>query len=326
MNLSIKYNLSEKDWDAFAAQIANDGGFLQSWRWGEFQRGLDRKIFRLAVFDGAKIVALALIIKQEMPLGFSYLYLPRGPVIGEGKDRPAILDFLFLAIKKIARAEQAIFLRLDPPWASSRELAGAGFNFIGSVQPKSTLILDLSKSEEELLAAMKPKTRYNIKVAQKRGIIIKESAASGNDFEDFWRLLQKTSARDRIKSHTKEYYRKMLACPGVRLVFAELDGQKVAANIMARFGAWEIYLHGASDYDFRDKMGPYLLQWRMIAAAKKNNCRFYDFWGADAKKWPGVTRFKRGFAPDLPLTEYIGAHDLVYKKFFYQIYLLIKKF
>ncbi|MFA6526148.1 MAG: peptidoglycan bridge formation glycyltransferase FemA/FemB family protein [Candidatus Buchananbacteria bacterium] len=325
VNLSIKYNLRDADWDAFIVEEASDGGFLQFWSWGEFQKDLGRKIFRLAVIDDDKLCAVALLIKHEMPLGFSYMYCPRGPVIIANGNRQEIIGCLFKAVAKIAKQEQAIFFRLDPPWQDDKELVSLNFKFIGSVQPKSTLVLDLSLSEEELLAQMKPKTRYNIKVAQKHKIEIIVSDKGEEDFKEFWRLLKQTSERDAIKSHNDNYYRKMLKRPEIILVFAKFEKKNVAANIMIRFGAREIYLHGASDYEYRDKMGPYLLQWQMIQDAKKAGCRYYDFWGADIKRWPGVTRFKQGFAPALPLLEYIGAYDFVYNKFFYRLYNFVKK-
>ncbi|MFA5020785.1 MAG: peptidoglycan bridge formation glycyltransferase FemA/FemB family protein [Patescibacteria group bacterium] len=326
MDLTIKYNLAKQTWDGFVSASAPDGGWLQSWAWGEFQQDWGRKIFRLAVFDGDVLAAVILLAKQEMPLGFCYLYAPRGPVIGRSADRSAVIDFLFLAVKKIAQAEQAIFFRLDPAWPAAPELIDRGFKLIGQVQPKSTLILDLNLSEAELSAQLKPKTRYNIKVAEKRGLKIVSSDKSEADFEVFWRLLQKTSKRDRIKSHQREYYLKMLKLPETQLVFARAGDRAVAANLMANFGAWSVYLHGASDYAFRDQMGPYLLQWQLIKAAKAAGCRFYDFWGVDSRKWPGVTRFKTGFAPSQPLTEYVGAYDFVYNKFFYRAYNLMKRF
>lgn len=325
MNLTVKYNATPMDWDGFTAKEAEDGGFLQSWQWGEFQSDLGRKIFRLTIVSEQKIAAVALVIKQEMPLGFCYLYCPRGPVIGRNFDQAEILDFLFLTIRKIAQAEQAIFFRLDPPWTDDGILKRAGLEHVGDVQPASSLILDLSLPEAELMAQMKPKTRYNIKLAQKHQLAVMASDNNERDFGEFWQLLEKTSERDNIKSHKLDYYQRMLKCPGIRLVFVK-DGEKpVAASVMARFGQWEIYLHGASDYDYREKMGPYLLQWQMILEAKKNKCRHYDFWGADALKWPGVTRFKQGFAPAIALTEYVGAYDLIYNKWLYRAYNLAKK-
>lgn len=326
VKLSIKYNLEIKQWNDFTSTESADGGLLQSWNWGEFQNNLNKKIFRLSVFDEAKLVATALIVKHVMPLGFSYLYLPRGPVIAKSTNKSAVSDYLLIAIKKIAQAEKSIFLRADPPWSNDAELIKSGFKPIGQVQPKSTLILDLSLSEAELSAQMKPKTRYNIKVAQKHKVKIVRSDKNEKDFEAFWKLLQQTSERDRIKSHSKNYYRQMLKSPELELVFAYVGDKLATANIMATIGAWRIYLHGASNYELREKMAPYLLQWEMIRQAKSTGLKYYDFWGVDEIKWPGVTRFKQGFAPKKKFTEYIGAYDLVYYKMFYWLYNLTKKF
>jgi len=326
VELSIKYNLNIKQWNDFVSAESADGGLLQSWNWGEFQAGLNKKIFRLGVCDETKIVAAALIVQHVMPLGFSYLYLPRGPVIAKATDESAVGEYLFIAIKKIARAEKSIFLRLDPPWENGDELIKLGFKLIGQVQPKNTLILDLHLSEAELLSQMKPKTRYNIKLAQKHKVKIVRSDKNGKDFAAFWKLLEQTSERDKIKSHSKNYYRTMLKLPELELVLAYAGDELATANIMATIGKRRIYLHGASNYLLRDKMAPYLLQWEMIRQAKSAGLQYYDFWGVDEIKWPGVTRFKQGFAPKKKFTEYIGAYDLVYYKVFYRLYNLIKKF
>lgn len=326
VKLSIKYNLENQLWNSFVSAESADGGLLQSWNWGEFQISLKKKIFRLAVFDDNKLLAVALVIKQEMPLGFSYLYLPRGPVIAGSVTDSTVNDYLFSTIKKIAQAEKAIFLRLDPSWLKSTELDRQGMVSVGQVQPKSTLILDLNLTEVELLAQMKPKTRYNIKLAEKHKVKVFTSKKQPADLEVFWKLLQQTSERDNIKSHSRSYYEKMLKLPEWELVFAYVGDKLAAAAIMATMGEWRIYLHGASNYELREKMAPYLLQWEMIRRAKSAGLKYYDFWGVDEIKWPGVTRFKQGFAPKKKFTEYIGAYDLVYYKIFYKLYNLTKRF
>jgi lipid II:glycine glycyltransferase (peptidoglycan interpeptide bridge formation enzyme) len=322
MNLIVKDNLHSREWDDFAQKNARDGGFLQSWQWGEFQKSLGRIIYRLAVLDNKEIVAVVLAVRHKLPLGLNYIYLPRGPVVkanlGILYSQEQILKLIFQQIRLRAGPLTTVFLRLDPPFSSATDLHKLGCHPSGQVQPHQTLVLDLSASEDELLAKMKPKTRYNIKVATKHGVKI--SYSGKEDFEIFWQLMTKTAQRDRITSHPQYYYRKMLALPDARLVLAKYQDKVVAANLMIFFGDRCYYLHGASDYDYRDKMAPYLLQWQMILDAKYQGCRYYDFWGVDEKKWPGVTRFKIGFAPFAPLTEYIGAYDLIRNKFFYRLY------
>ncbi len=318
--------LGQEKWDGFVSEQSADGGLLQSWGWGELQISQGKQIFRLAVEDNNEIKAVAQVIKQPLPLKFNYFYLPRGPIVKDLKDKET-LDFLFVEIKKIAEKEKAIFLRFDPAWPieNLEELKSRKLISVGQVQPKKTLILDLNLSEEDLLKQMKAKTRYNIKVAQKHGLKLAEGEEY---FEDFWRLMEQTSDRDEFSAHSKKYYEKLVKVLGkfglVDLLVVK-DGDKVAAAMIASFfGHWAVYLHGASDYNLRDKMAPYLLQWQGILLAKKLGCISYDFWGVDEKKWPGVTRFKVGFAPEKNLTEYVGAWDESYRNFWYNIYRRIK--
>ena len=170
---------------------------------------------------------------------------------------------------------------------------------------------------------MKPKTRYNIKVAQKHQIKIDRGE---NYFPDFWRLMQKTSLRQEIKPHPQNYYKKMLATLGeegiIKLMVAKYQGRVIASNLMVYFGDWAVYLHGASDYEYRQYMAPFLLQWQAITEAKNQGKKYYDFWGVDEKKWPGVTRFKKGFGAEKNFVEYLGADDEIYSKIWYNIYRL----
>jgi peptidoglycan pentaglycine glycine transferase (the first glycine) len=326
MNLRLENNLSQKQWDDFVGRNAADGGYLQSWNWGELQASTGRKIFRLAVMSDKKnILAAGLIIKHALPFRRSYLYLPRGPVLSDNSTKE-VWQFLLSEIKKLAKAEKAIFVRLDPPLAEDALLVGNDLHNVGQVQPKSTLILDLTLSEEKLLAQMKPKTRYNIKVAEKHGVKIKYSRGENGAFEKFWQMMISTAERDRIKTHSENYYRQMLEVPGFQLALAESAGQVLAGAILYDFGSWRIYLHGASDYEGREKMAPYALQWGMIKSAKSVGLKAYDFFGVDEAKWPGVSRFKIGFASQLPLTVYVGAYDLVINKMFYLVYNLMRKF
>lgn len=270
--------------------------FLQSKEWAEFQRSLGRKVWQV---NGVNV------IKHNLPLGKSYLYAPRC----EG-------DFLN-KIKEIAKKENAIFFKAEP----LRQAQGKPFKKSTNIQPQKTLILDITKPEEELLKQMHSKTRYNIRLAERKEILIKKDK---NKFEDFWRLIQQTTKRDGFKPHQKEYYEKMLEVPGVELFVAIYKNKVIAANIMVFYKKTTTYLHGASDYKHRNLMAPHLLQWQQILEAKKRGCIEYDFWGIDEKKWPGVTRFKKGFGGKEVI--YSGAFDLVFQPIWYIIYKIGKKF
>ncbi len=159
--------------------------FLQSWLWGNFQQKLGRKIWRLAIRENGKIIVQALIIKNQLPLGFSYLYCPRGPLFQDNYNKEG-LELLINKIKYIAIKEKAFFFRIEP-------LEKIDFIFLNrkipSIQPNQTTIMDLSLPEDEILKKMHSKTRYNIHLAKRKGVTIHES----DDIECFWDLLKRTT-------------------------------------------------------------------------------------------------------------------------------------
>lgn len=333
-------------WNSFV--LLNKGEFLQSWEWGDFQEltGIPStslgagKIWRLAaVGDNGEILAVALIIRPELPLARNYLYCPRGPVFKSpkpnppaGGQNPKLIELFLEKIREIARKEKSVFLRIEPTKETvilSEKNAIPGIN----LQPRNTLILNITKSEEQLLAEMKQKTRYNIKLAEKRGVKIRMSDKNTlkTDFEKFWFLTEETARRDKIKTHPKEYYREMLkVLPFAKMFLAEYGGEALAANIVFFFGSRVIYLHGASSSKSRNLMAPHLLQWKQIKNARESGFREYDFWGISSqtpnikhqtpeKNWEGITRFKIGFGGKE--TNYPEAMDFVFQK---ELYRLIK--
>lgn len=303
---------NQKEWDDFVG-TEPQSQFAQSWDWADFQLGLGAKIWRLAVLDNGEILATAKFTKKPLFIGKSYFYCDRGPVMKDNIFNMQIFNLLIEEINKIAQSEKAIFFRFDPVY----NLSGVnGLSKTIDIQPKKTAILDLSKNEEELLAAMHQKTRYNIRLAQKKGVVIEQ--AGKEKFEEFWRLMEETRERDEFKLHGKEYYRQMLSLDFIKLYFAKYEGKVIAASIVARYGDMATYMHGGSSNNDREVMAPFLLQWTAIADAKKAGLKYYDFYGVDENKWPGVTRFKMGFNP--AVFEYSGTHDLVYNNLWYSVY------
>ncbi|MFH1129355.1 MAG: peptidoglycan bridge formation glycyltransferase FemA/FemB family protein [Patescibacteria group bacterium] len=309
--------------------------FLQSDQWAKFQNLIGRETFKI---DGIYV------IKYSLPFGKSYLYSPRCA-------SNCVSDSFIEKIKTIAKRENAIFFKMEPSYAKASEgefeilLKNFKFKKSNNVQPLQTIVLDLTESEEELLNQMHPKTRYNINLAQKKEIKIRRGKTD-DDFDRFWGLMQKTSQRDNFKSYSRAYYEEMLEIPEVELFLAEYKNEAIVANIVLFYENQAIYLHGASSYEYRNLMAPYLLQWEQIKEAKRIGCTMYDFWGINEQKWPGVTRFKRGFGPKTDLKPdgfglgsdpnpescrggqeitYPGAYDLVFKPFWYKIYKLAKK-
>lgn len=273
------------------------GHFLQSEEWGEFQKSLGREVFRV---DGVLVTKLPLVFDK------SYFYCG------------GCLTFDVKQLGDLAKKENAVFFKFEPmeeDKALAHELIKAGFaKSKKEVQPHKTVILDVTKSEEELLGKMHGKTRYNIRLAQKQGIQVSDSQKT----EAFWELLQKTAQRDKFYTHPREYYKKLSELPFAKLFVAEYRSKVIAANLVVFYKGRATYLHGASDYEGRNLMAPYLLHWETIKYAKENGFSEYDFWGVDEKKWPGVTRFKKGFGGRE--VEYIGAYDYIFQPFWYTLY------
>lgn len=325
----------EKKWDDFLIENSPQC-FLQSFGWGNFQQNVGRKVFRYEAIEDGRIVAVAQVLEHNLPFGFRYWYIPRGPVVASdiGKEKAErTWGFMMENLRKRASRGKAVFLRMDPALENSKGyfLKDSGLMKIeGSVQPKDTLVLDLVLSEEEILSGMKQKTRYNIRLADKKGVTACFEDFSEEGFEKFWSLVRETSERDGIVSHNKEYYREMLRIIGamkgaldIRLYFARYEGQVIASNVVLIFGPYAVYLHGASSNRFRNLMAPYLLQWKQIQDAKANGCRIYDFWGItignENPKWEGITRFKKGFGGKE--ASFVGVYDMPVNRCVYNLYI-----
>lgn len=294
---------SQKEWE-------NGSQFLQSWQWGDFQEKLGRKIWRWAIKWEGKTIAQALIIKHQLPLGLSYLYCPRGPFFYGDYNEKAI-ELLIIKIKSIAKKEKAIFFRFEP--LKEVDFISPKLK-VSSVQPSQTAILDLGVAEDEILKKMHSKTRYNIRLAEKKGVIIEES----EDIEIFWNLLKQTTQRENFKSHPFSYYQKLLNCEFTKLYIAKYNNKILSAHLIIFFNQIVFYVHGGSSREFRQAMAPHLLHWHVIKRAKNMGYKFYDFWGIDEKKWPGFTKFKISFGGEKIV--YPGTFDLPLSKFWYTLY------
>lgn len=331
----------KKKWDGFIGEQPFSQ-FLQSWDWGEFHERMGRKIWRLAVVDiddkidmpsgdsisrtfgDEEILLAAQIIKYHLPLGQSYLYAPRGPIINQkpGAKSQRLMKLFSKEIKHLAKSQKSIFFRFEPIENIQHD---SSIYKVESIQPEEDWYLNLEKTEEELLKEMHSKTRYNIKVALKKGIDIKYDE-NGKYFDDFWKLISNTYGRKEIRTHAKEYYQKILnQKERVKLWVARYEEKIIAANILSYFGDTVIYLHGGADYQFRNLMAPYLLQWKAILGAKEKGYKYYNFGGISEinKNWAGISRFKKGFG-GLGV-HYAGTYDLEIKKGRYQLYRIIKK-
>jgi len=324
-------------WNAFLLQ--EGGHLLQSYEWGEFKSRFGWRASRLALEEGGEIVAGAQILIRHQPLG-RLAYIPRGPVVDPREGET--LGELWAQLHLLARREGSIFLRLEPDWEDSeRSHLLEGFHRAPeSIQPQSTLAVDIKGDMESILNQMKPKTRYNIRLAERRGVVVREGGEE--DLAAFYELLRATGRRDRFFVHSERYYLeawRTFAPQGMgRLFLAFYDDQMLAGLMAFAFGHRAYYLYGASSDEYRDLMPNYLLQWEAMRWAKEKGCLVYDLWGIPdevgrdgepsdfAKRegglW-GVYRFKRGFGGRVVRT--VGAFDYVYSPFLYRLLMRVER-
>lgn len=332
MQVSEAVAAEKNRWNAFIADSPYKS-FMQTWGWGELQEYLHVPCFRLVVEDAGKIVAVALVIERALKMGYCWLYIPRGPIFLEGlsdADKNSAWDALEEKLKNLADERNAFFVRVDllqeqfarTHWHKSPR----------EVQPQHTLLLHVSTSEEQLLAAMHPKTRYNIRVSEKKGVNVRFSS-SAEDVRAFIDASQSVTNRTGFSYHPDEYYRGILEVLGkenmAELAIAEIGGQVAAVHLMIYADGIATYAHGASKNEFRSAMAPALLYWKTIQRAKEKGMQLYDFFGVAPENapedhpWNGITRMKLGFGGTR--VSYAGAYDLVFNEALYTMFNLTRK-
>jgi lipid II:glycine glycyltransferase (peptidoglycan interpeptide bridge formation enzyme) len=326
--------------------LNKDNNFLQSEVWRKFQEAVGNKTFIVKEESFS-----ASIIEHQLPVVGKYFYCPRGPIM---KLDPSTTLGMTNVIN-LARRNKAGWIRIDPENDQTLELIKNNISLPikkapHDMQPREILVMDISKSEEELLAGMKSKTRYNINLAEKKGVSLRITNlyeyTNSNDVDRFVELVKITAKRNKITSHPENYYRKMLeVIPSdiLKLYVAEYENKIIAANLVIFYGDTATYLHGATDDEYRNVMAPYLLQWQAIKDAKKMGYRFYDFGGISTNylptgqagesdtniritnNWSGITKFKTGFTPTTEPVKFPGSFDLVINTPKYFIYRLASR-
>lgn len=327
--------INAEQWNS--ALLMRGGGLLQSWEWGEFQQRFGRRVTFLAMSEDTFAWDLssrnthpdraaawhdldlqALLIEHRLPLGLSYIYVPRGPVLSGNIElsHEELFERFGTHIREMARSRGTAFIRIEPGFTrplakhATAHLKRLGFVHLDmSVQPKNNLIIDLTLPDKSLQRHMRSKTRYNIKVAQKHEVVITSGPAEKR-MDVFLPLIQETAKQQDIRIHDDKYYRAFVqVIPHLgeegdlltiklkhRLYIAEYKGEPIATALIAYFGNRATYLHGGSTRAHRNVMASYLLHWTIIKDAKELGYTQYDFGGIDQVRWPGITRFKRGFA------------------------------
>ena len=310
---------------------------VQTWEWGDFQISQGHQVFRLGVFDKNKMVSAYTV---------SFHHIPHTPyTIGTILRGPRINTRMLAAVKKLAKEQNAIFVKFEPDVMHKKISSSDQATIVHSlphfknlyISPKvafypHSYIIDLSKSEDQLLAAMHPKTRYNTRVANRHGVKVSRQNNS-LAFQKYLDIIFNTTVRQGFYLHDRQYHRdqwrilKKTSLP--HLMLASYQNQVISAFMIFVCDNRAFYPYGGSLPVNRQVMAPTLLMWESIKFAKSIGCKTFDMWGSlgpDAKpKDPaiGFHRFKQGFGGQL--VAFVGTYDLVLNPHLYRLYNLVDK-
>lgn len=382
---SFKQNNST--WNDLISKLPNPH-FLQTYEWGQVKAKygwipyyavwtedgkwkVERNVESLAAYH-SPITAATLILKRQIlrhdfAARLSILYAPKGPLLDW--DNESLRTRVLNDLQSFAKKQGAIFLKMDPDVVLGRgvpqsegdvtensgqvvmsDLKRRGWGYSSDqIQFRNTILVDLSASEEEMLARMKQKTRYNVRLAEKKGVTVRGGASE--DLPMLYQMYAETSIRDGFVIRDEDYYmtvwklfmqdqsstfdpltalrQAQANSSGQRLrpatvpLIAEVDGEPVAAIFIFMFADRAYYVYGMSRNLHREKMPTYLLQWEAMKLAKVNGCSSYDLWGAPEvfgehdSMW-GVYRFKEGLGGEV--IRALGAYDFAPSKLWYKLY------
>lgn len=323
-NITIKSIDDKKEWEGFLDQH-KEANFLQSWHWGEFHKRLGKEIDRSGFYKDKKLVGVMLSVVENAKRG-RYLTVPGGPII-DWEDKE-VVEEAFAQMKQVAKNNSCVFVRIRPQLISSPE-AEKLFRKYGCKDSPMHLhaelsnILDITKSEDILLAQMRKTTRYEIKKAEKLGIRI-ETSRDENLIRPFYEHQMETARRHKFVPFSYNFFREQFKVffdeHKAYLYTAKFEQQILAQAFIIFYGKEAVYHYGASTEAGRKYPGAYLLQWEAIKEAKRRGLTRYNFWGVAPEeskdhRFYGVSVFKRGFGGED--VEYLHAQDLVINKLRY---------
>ncbi len=338
-----------ENWNSLISGLPG-ASLLQTSQWAEVKARMGWKAFP-KIWKRADGIpeAAALILKRPISLGpirtgMSFLYVPRGPLMDWNDD--GLLERVMSDLESFCREQRALFIKIDPdiptlfgePGSEETRVNPAGLKLLDSYQKRgwvhspqqiqfaNSVWINTERSEEELLAGMKQRTRYKVRLAEKKGVVVRRGTP--DDFEPIADLYAQTSARDGFLIRDKSYYldvwQRFYSAGMLTPLIAEVEEQMVAAVMIFVTGDTARYVYGMSGPDHREKMPNYLLQWEAIKLAKEKGCKTYDLWGApdeftDSDRMWGVYQFKRGLGGEVVITP--GAWDLPLQKTGYTFFI-----
>lgn len=331
--MKLEYIQNPTEWDSLLKSFSSFNPFVQTWEWGEILKKEGKHVERVIIKDETKIIFVTQIIFTKLFSKYRYAFCPKGPLFIDQNNSGFELFVNYLKNK------HCLFVRTEP---KSKIIASIPSKLRKSIDinPRATTYLELKKSETELLSHMHSKTRYNIRLAQKKVVRITEE----KNKEIFLKLMKETAKRDGFKLHYSSHYEHILYSELSKQITIWFEDVPIAVGIFIGFGDTFTYLYGASNYTHRNLMAPYLVQWKGIELGKSLGYKYYDFFGIAPLKnekkiidneqtkeyeydlkhqYAGVTRFKLGFGGNVK--EDIGTWDVALYPFKYKVYELIRK-
>ena len=332
-----------QNWNAFVAGL-DTGDFAQAWEWGELKAHTGWVPLRFGLEDGGQLVAGIQVLKRPLPGGKSLFYAPRGPLYQPGLEHrlPEVID----EVRQAARRHGALALKIDPAIVGPKEAATEAFSALGfrpspnsdgpfgGVQPRYVMKVDISGTEDELLASFHPKWRYNVRLAEKKGVIL-TSQCTREEVPIFYEVLQETCRRDGFGVRAVSYYYDiwdLLIERGLGAMFlGRVEDQVICGALTFAMGHQAWYVYGASSNSHRNLMPNHLMQWEMMKWARARGCTVYDMRGVAREttedeaesQLHGLNRFKGGFGARY--MEYVGEFDLVYSPLWYTLFNFAEK-
>jgi peptidoglycan pentaglycine glycine transferase (the first glycine) len=306
---------SQSAWDEAALRL--NGHLLQSWRWGEFKSLHGWSVDRVAIGGDSPTAMAQILFTRRGPLEIAYI--PHGPIHSPG-DAGSLRE-LFSKVDQLCRRRGSLYLIVEPNSKLPLEgrIKSEGFvRGLERVQPSRTVKIPLL-ADEALLNQMRQKTRYSVRLAERRGVVVEHSDISG--VEAFYRLLSDTSSRNEFGIHSEAYYRDFMRIFGedALLLFSTIEGEKAAGLIAARFGEEAIYMYGGSSTMHRSHGAAFVIQFEAMGWARDRGSKRYDLWGIPAQDpppsdegtehvsgskgddWRGLYKFKTGFGGEIVL-------------------------
>ena len=334
------------------AEVKNQSGWAPHFlAWYPAGQGLDLKASRTGQFADASPAAAAMILERQVFPGLSIMYSPKGPLLADWENKSSRNQVVH-DLERYAEQQKAIQLKIDPDLELGRGVPGEegsfedplGAEFVDElgqrgwlfspdqIQFRNTVLVDLVEDEDQMLARMKSKTRYNIRLSGRKGITVRHGGEA--DLADLYRMYASTAVRGNFTIRNEGYYQALWRTfldegnksendPVAQPLIAEFEGQLVAGAVIFSFGQCAWYLHGMSLPQHSEKMAPHLLQWEAMRWAKSRGCKVYDMWGApdvfdkSDSMW-GVYRFKSGYGGEVVRT--MGAWDYPARPVLYNVF------